>query len=143
MQNRTKNSLFISGYAAVFWIKDAHNDVILPKSTMYEESNSSKELLENIPILWNHKNCSIGHSLQLYRDNLGLKLEALIYPDSWQKDLIYSGLFNGLSIGYHALDFTYDQVNKVRYLKKIKVKEVSLVSSPSNELSTIHNIFSY
>ena len=58
-------------------------------------------------------------------------------PAPWQIDLISLGVVNGLSIGYKPIDYVHDQVNNIRYLKKIDVREISLVHDPANRFARI------
>ena len=130
-----QNNLLISGYAAVFGVIDAHNDILLPR--FLETWSLSSSNYSEIPVLWNHKGYSVGKSIEISADTQGIKIKALLTPAPWQIDLISLGVVNGLSIGYKPIDYVHDQVNNIRYLKKIDVREKSLVHDPANRFARI------
>ena len=55
-------------------------------------------------------------------------------------ELMKDGVINELSIGYDTIKEDYDKVKNVRYLKEIRLWEVSAVTFASNELATVNNV---
>jgi HK97 family phage prohead protease len=54
-------------------------------------------------------------------------------------ELLKDGAVDSLSIGYHAVDFEYDDAG-IRLLKEIDLLEVSLVSIPANDRAVITQV---
>lgn len=127
-----------TGYASVFNSKDLEGDVILPgafRRSLIENSN--------IKLLWQHEPSEpIGIIDDVSETTEGLfikgKILANLSRGKEAYELIKSGAINGLSIGFQSID-SFD-ADGVRYIKELKLWEVSLVTFPANELAVIDNI---
>jgi HK97 family phage prohead protease len=120
----------ILGYASIFDVCDQHNDIILP--------GAFRQSLENnkaVKFLWNHNTAEpIGKITTIKEDLFGLMVKAII-DSNVQKgreaySLVHNQAINGLSIGYTVEEKFHS--GKIRYLKKVNLFEVSLVTFPSN-----------
>jgi len=139
IKNINKIGIFC-GYASVFNIKDAYNDVILPFS--FKKSLKSKNIKEDIKLLWQHcQDKPIGYFSIIKEDSVGLYVEGKIMLDIQQGfeayNLIKSKSVNGLSIGYTVNKSNYDEKNNTRIIEDIELFEISIVTFPANKYSNI------
>lgn len=133
----------IQGYASVFNNLDSNRDIILPQAF-----SSSNDLSICIPFLLDHNISNImGEVYYMYEDDYGLYIRAKIY-ESYPKreDLFHTvkiGSLSSFSIGFKTLDHYYDKYNGVRYIKTLKLYEVSLVKIPSNShtKASVHDFY--
>lgn len=121
-----------TGYASVFDVIDAHNDVVLQDAFGLIQSS--------IPLLWQHDmSHPIGKISYIKEDEFGLYIEGFITKKTTKGSeavsLIEQGVLNSLSIGYKVID-SYTQ-NDINYLAKLELMEVSLVSIPANSSTMI------
>lgn len=130
----------IEGYASVFNISDSEDDVILPGAFVDSQAKEVK-------FLWQHiAEEPIGQILMMYEDDVGLYIKVQLILNVKRAceayALVKSGVLNGLSIGY--IPTSYEDVAKddkySRYIKKIDLKEISLVTFPVNKEAKIINI---
>lgn len=132
------------GYASVFDVVDGHGDVVMPGA--FQQNLTSWKRLKNWPkLLWQHDATQpIGYITKLYEDAVGLVMEAqllLELPKAQEAyTLIQSGVLDGLSIGYKVLKSISKKRGQGRHLKRINLFEVSLVTFPSNDAATIHDV---
>ena len=130
-----------SGYAAVFGNRDSGNDII-------EKGAFAKTIVEDfnrIKILALHNDCwlPVGRPIELREDDHGLFIRGKISDTSMGRDiqtLLKDGVLNELSIGYEAIDYEIDEEAHVRYLKRIKLWEVSIVTWAMNDQATIDDV---
>ncbi len=132
------NDGVFTGMASVYGNRDLGGDVV-------EAGAFSKTLSEKngeVPILWQHdmrEPIGIG-KLSDSADGLQIKGELALESPTAVKayGLLKRGVLKGLSIGY---DTIRDEVkDKVRYLKELKLWEVSIVTFPMNELATVQSV---
>ena len=117
------------GYASVFNVRDAHNDIVLPGS--FGKINPS-----DVQLLFEHKSVNIiGQLSDIQEDKYGLYTKGVIQSKQIIEQ-IKRGL-SGLSIGYKVLQKHIDIVRHIRYIGKIKLYEISLVKHPSNKQAGI------
>ena len=57
-----------------------------------------------------------------------------------KRSLVKQGAIRGMSIGYEAIKWTFDAVEKVRHLKEIKLWEISLVVFPADSAAQVARI---
>lgn len=125
------------GYASVFNILDAHNDIILPGAFTNLEDASK------IKLLWQHDATRpIGQITEAKQTEYGLFIKGRIL-NSIEKgreayELVSKNAIEGLSIGFEVLDYYYD--NSIRYITKLKLWEISIVTFPANEKATINEV---
>lgn len=127
----------ISGYASVFNIVDSRNDIV--QKGAFEDTKP-----ENIKLLWQHDTLKpIGIIKSLYEDDYGLKIQAeinnRILLGKETTELVRQKAIDGLSIGFCAKDFEYDNQG-VRLLKKVDLMEISVVTFPANRNAGIINV---
>jgi HK97 family phage prohead protease len=127
----------ISGYASVFNIVDSQNDIV--QKGAFEDTKP-----ENIKLLWQHDTIKpIGIIKSLYEDDYGLKIQAeinnRILLGKETTELVRQKAIDGLSIGFCAKDFEYDNQG-VRLLKKVDLMEISVVTFPANRNAGIINV---
>lgn len=108
------------GYGALF-IPDTHRDLFMRKSFIIKN--------KQIPLLYEHKYI-IGHTINIYEDPQGLKVEFLVMDD-FIKKFIYKGVLKHLSIGFIPL--IHDRHTSCRLLKKVDLLEVSIVNIPAQK----------
>ncbi len=130
------------GYGAVSGNKDSYDEVIEPGAFR-------KTLRENktFPLLWQHRTDSpIGLVDIKAEDDIGLPVMGDINLETGLGKEAYSllrqftdkGRPMGLSIGYQTIKDKV--VDGIRYLKEIKLHEVSLVTFPANPLALVSGI---
>ena len=127
----------ISGYVSVFNIVDSQNDIV--QKGAFEDTKP-----ENIKLLWQHDTLKpIGIIKSLYEDDYGLKIQAeinnRILLGKETTELVRQKAIDGLSIGFCAKDFEYDNQG-VRLLKKVDLMEISVVTFPANRNAGIINV---
>ena len=127
----------ICGYASVFNIVDSQNDIV--QKGAFEDTKP-----ENIKLLWQHATLKlIGIIKSLCEDDYGLKIEAEINNrisiGKETTELVKQKAIDGLSIGFCAKDFEYDNQG-VRLLKKVDLMEISIVTFPANRNAGIINV---
>lgn len=125
----------IAGYASIFHIADAYNDIVMP-SAFKTSLSKGKE----VKMLWEHEGDSIGHFTKIREDLVGLFVEGQVSLDVPLGREVFDKVKNksigGLSIGYTAKDYSYNRDGR-RILNEVDLHEVSIVSSPANPYSQI------
>jgi uncharacterized protein len=135
---------FFSGYGAVFGNVDWYDDVILPGAfTKTLADWKSKGKLP--PVLWNHDTGEpIGPYSKLEEDQKGLFVEGRLLVDDVPRAksthaLLKSGAIHGLSIGYIVKKYNI-RADGVREIIEVELLEISVVTMPANELSTVTSV---
>ncbi|MCB2081369.1 MAG: HK97 family phage prohead protease [Rickettsiales bacterium] len=129
-----------NGYASVFSVVDQDRDVILPgafRQTLKTE--------RDIKLLWQHRSEEpIGVITHMEEDDHGLYVEGRLLLDIARAReayaLLKAGTVRGLSIGYHAVDYTMDETTGTRQLRAIDLWEISLVTFPANPLAAVRTV---
>lgn len=124
------------GYASVFNIIDDMQDVILPGA--FQDSLKSHK----VKLLWQHNHESpIGKISNIYENGNGLYIKAQLILETQQGKeayhLLKSDIINGLSIGYIPLSHNFNTNTGIRSITKIDLWEISLVTFPANQFSTV------
>lgn len=136
------NYAYFEGYGAVFGNTDSYNDIIMRgafKNTLGKRK---------VKMLWQHNwDDVIGSFVDLKEDDAGLYVKGRINlgveKGKEAYALIKSGDMDGLSIGYSTIVSEIDdseEDKRCRRLKEIELYEISIVTMPANELSTIGNV---
>jgi HK97 family phage prohead protease len=120
-----------SGYASIFHSEDLVGDVILPGAF-----KSSIGTSFHIKLLWQHNpEEPIGVITNIFEDERGLFINGRFLLELNKAKEAYTLVKNeaikGLSIGYQIEDFFFDK--GIRYITKVKLLEVSLVTFPANQ----------
>ena len=103
---------------------------------------------KDIDFLAEHDNTLIlsstrNKSLELYEDDKGLYMSAIISPTSWGKDyytLIKDGILRNFSFGFRALEDTWEERADgllERQIQELELFEVSVVRNPAYPQSNI------
>lgn len=136
---------FFSGYGAVFGNLDWYNDIILPgafKQTLNDWTAKGKYP----PVLWNHStNEPIGVYTKMVEDEKGLYVEGklLINDVARAKSthaLLKAGAIDGMSIGYRTIKSSHNESTDIRELIQLGLDEISIVTMPANEKSTVTSV---
>jgi HK97 family phage prohead protease len=129
--------LKITGYAAVFDIKDRKGDVL--------DANCFK--INAIPIkvfLGHNLQYPIGKTTQSLIDQKGLWVEIqLQLPESIMKDVVFAlrkKYIEHLSIGFITKNSYLDSKTGIRHVLLAELIEISLVTIPCNPLAMIDEI---
>ena len=131
LESADENTGEFSGYASVFGNVDDGGDIV--------------EDFARIKILALHNGSwlPVGKPIELREDDHGLFIRGKISDTSMGRDiqtLLKDGVLNELSIGYEAIDYEIDEEARVRYLKRIKLWEVSIVTWAMNDQATIDDV---
>ena len=136
---------FFSGYCNVFDVKDSYGDVV-KKGAFSNSLNAWQQKGKMPPILWQHNKAEvIGIWTKLYEDERGLYGEGKLLIDDIARAkeahaLIKAGAIDGLSIGFYIKEWLYSKDDDALNLLEVDLKEVSIVTFPANEDSTVSNI---
>ena len=130
---------FIEGHANVFNVVDRQKEVVLPGAFAESVSLFKKGKLA-IPLLDNHRvfagtDAIVGKVTELREDKIGLYFKARLSETALAQEIrqkLKEGLLDSLSIGYAIAQ---DEVRRdgVRLLKKLHLREISVVIFPANE----------
>lgn len=136
---------FFSGYASVFDVEDSYGDVV-KKGAFLNSINEWQSKNKMPPVLWQHQRSEvIGVWTKMHEDEKGLYVEGRLLIDDVAKAkeahaLIKAGAIDGLSIGYFVKKWAYDAENSIMELLDIDLKEISIVTFPANEESTVAQV---
>lgn len=130
-----------TGYASVFNVKDQVGDVC-------EKGCFAKTLqdrVSKIKLLWQHDQKEIiGVWTAMYEDDYGLKVVGKLALSTQEGNRAYElmkmGALDTMSIGYKVVNEMYDRASDTRYLKEIKLYEVSLVTFPALEEAQVNYV---
>lgn len=130
------------GYASTFGNVDYGNDAVVKGAfieTVAELMGSNKT--GKLPALWQH-DCDdpIGSYTELREDNYGLFVKGrLPKADTFVSGRVMPQMkaesVTAMSIGYSVIDYAIE--GGVRLLKKLKLWEISLVTTPMNPMAEI------
>lgn len=128
-----------TGMASVYGNKDLGGDVVEPGAFAKSISDKGGE----VPILWQHDPSEPIGLGKLTDTSNGLQIQGELAIDSSstaQKayGLLKRGILKGLSIGYDTV--RSDVKDTTRYLKELKLWEVSIVTFPMNEMASITGV---
>lgn len=129
-----------SGYVAVFYNEDSYGDIIVPGA--FKESLASSR---KVKLLWQHDmEYPIGSFTKMEEDEKGLYVQGRINLGTEKGREAYAlmkaGDVDGLSIGYFARRWSYDEEKGIRYLMDVELFEASVVTFPANEIATITDV---
>jgi len=127
------------GYGSVFGgDPDSYGEIVV-KGAFADSLKELKAKGRIVPVLWQHRSAEpIGVYESIEEDDHGLKVRGrLLINDVAQAReafaLLKAGAVTGLSIGYWVIDATYDAKTEIRWLKKLDLVEVSLVTFPAKD----------
>lgn len=129
----------IKGYASVFGDIDSYGDTIIKGAY----SATIKANKTGLPMLWQHNTDNlIGRWTSLKEDDKGLIVEGRLTPGHSMAEDVYASLKNGdvdgMSIGFSIpAGGASERGDGVRVLKKIDLREVSVVVMPADRNALI------
>ena len=133
-----------SGYANTFDHLDRAGDITqkgaFTKSIKEHIANGTK------PLMLMHHDTSrpVGVWEKLVEDAKGLYVEGRLTKGVRDADEAYAllkdGALNSMSIGYKVIDDEYDMNKRANLLHEVSLFEISLVSIPANEQSTVMSV---
>ena len=120
------------GYASLFNTVDAGGDIILPGAFSW---SLQQRTAKNIRMLFQHDPAQpIGKWLDIRQDAHGLYVRGQLSLDVQRAaelaGLLRDGAIDGLSIGFKAIASRRNRKTGIRYLTKIDLWEISLVTFP-------------
>lgn len=133
------------GYASMFkGGPDDGGDVVLPGAFIDSISKGGRNG-NGVPMLWQHKSDQIpGIWTQIVEDGKGLYVKGQLALNTQlgreAYELLKLGAIKGMSIGYDAIEADYNRMKTIRYLKKVNLWEISLVTFPMNTRARITNV---
>jgi len=131
----------ISGYASVFDVVDAYNDIV--KKGAFSKAIEQFNLGKKPKLLWQHDvRYPIGIIEEMFEDNYGLFIKAKLLLDVPQAKeaycLLKNDAVNGFSIGYR-INQKHNQ-NGMQLLTDINLLEISIVTFPACEVATVSEV---
>lgn len=132
-----ENSGEFEGYGSVFGVVDSYNDVV--EKGAFVESLAK----HGLPKLLLHHSTKMpaGIYTEVKEDEHGLFVKGKLNLDVQAAREMYSlmrmGAIDGLSIGYNTLEEQIDRESGINRLKRVRLYEVSIVTFPANEDSTV------
>jgi HK97 family phage prohead protease len=131
------DEMIIEGYASTFGNADSYNDIMV--KGCFANLDASK-----VSFLYQHDMGKVlGPIKQLYVDEKGLFISAKISNTEKGRDyytLCKDGAIRSFSIGFTINKGGYEYKDGIRYIKSVKLWEVSLVSIPANDQAEIYSV---
>lgn len=134
----------VEGYASIFGEPDTYEDVITPGA--FAASLAAHRSAGTMPaMLWQHDpEEPIGVWTEMAEDARGLRVKGRLLLDVEKgaacRSLLAAGALNGLSIGFMAKKWTYDETSDIRTLTEIDLWEVSMVTFPAQRLARVTSV---
>lgn len=133
---------YFSGYVAAFGNIDHDSDII--QKGAFSESIAQTQ---QYPLLWNHKtDMPIGSITEVKEDEYGVHITGRINLAVEKGNEVYALLKAGdvkkMSVGFMTLDREWKEMEgkSVRYIKKARLLEGSLVVFPANDNASVMNV---
>lgn len=138
----------LEGYANVFEVKDSYGEVTRPGAF----AQDIQEFISKGYLLPDHEweiTCACGFISEAKEDSKGLWFKAEFHSDDESQKIrlkvqerLAAGKEVGLSIGYWVIDGGYEMVDgeEVYMLRRLLVKEVSIVIAQANEPSSVTGV---
>jgi HK97 family phage prohead protease len=134
-----------SGYASLWNVVDTYRERVA-RGAFAESLAAVAAKGRKLPILWQHRTAEpIGVWDVLREDEKGLYSEGSLWlDDAPQARLAWRGMkagaITGESIGYRVQEDSFDQATRVRTLKRLDLREVSIVTDPALEEARVDTI---
>lgn len=130
-----------SGYGSKFGVVDYAGDVLVKGA--FEKTLA--DVTHKVRLLWQHDSKQpIGHFKSLSEDANGLHFTGKLNLDVQQGReayaLLKAGDIEGMSIGFITIKDDYDRQTGIRYIKEVKLSEISLVTFPANAEATVQSV---
>jgi HK97 family phage prohead protease len=136
--DEVKDSGTFAGYGSVFGNVDSAREIV-EKGAFLDSLNELAAQGRPLPALWQHnRNEPIGVYERVYEDEKGLYVEGKLLVEHVARAreahaLLKAKAISGMSIGYFVQDDVFDEKDRVIRLKKLALREVSLVTFPAND----------
>ena len=130
----------VKGYGSIFGNKDSDNDIIVKgayKKTLEETGSRVKYIYQH------DITQPLGSMKELYEDEKGLAFVAEIPKTRLGEDvmaLIKAGVITENSVGIMPVVKEYEDDKDIRYIKEVKLYEVSAVTLAANSEAKIHEV---
>lgn len=134
----------IEGYGSVFGVVDDWGDIIAPGA--FAATLAAHKAAGTMPaMLWQHRDAEpIGVWTEMVEDARGLRVKGQLVLESPRGKeayaLLKAGALNGLSIGFIARKWSWDNTTDIRTLQEVDLWEVSPVTFPANSLARVDNV---
>ena len=131
----------IEGYASTFGNRDLVNDVVVKGA--YQNTLAKRG--DRIKALRDHA-APIGRIIQAQEDSTGLFVVKQISDTPLGNEtmtLVADGVLDSMSIGYQTVKADYglhSDGQKARFLRELRLQEVSVVTFPANEAAVITGV---
>ena len=136
----------IEGYGSVFGVIDSYGEIVEP-GAFTGSLVAAKRAGRTVKMLWQHNNeMPIGVWDDLAEDNKGLYVKGRLLIGVSEKateayGLVKAGALDGLSIGYREIEVgPHPDKTGILSLKKLDLKEVSIVTFAANEKARVQSI---
>lgn len=135
------------GYGSIFNNVDSYGEMVLPGAFTRSLADARKKGGQSIKMLWQHRpDIPIGIWTDIQEDSKGLLVAGKLLVDVSAQaaeayGLLKAGALDGLSIGYRVTESGPHPDNAgVLALKKLLLKEVSIVTFAANERARVEDV---
>lgn len=143
-QRAVGDSGVIEGYGSVFNVVDDWGDIIVPGA--FQATLAAHKAAGTMPaMLWQHEDDEpIGVWTEMIEDARGLRVKGQLcmeIPEGKKAHaLLKMGALDGLSIGFIARKWSWDDKTDVRTLQEVDLWEVSPVTFPANGAARVDGV---
>lgn len=143
-QRAIGDSGVIEGYGSVFNVVDDWGDIIVPGA--FQATLAAHKAAGTMPaMLWQHEDDEpIGVWTEMVEDARGLRVKGQLcmeIPEGKKAHaLLKMGALDGLSIGFIARKWSWDDKTDVRTLQEVDLWEVSPVTFPANGAARVDGV---
>ena len=143
-QRAIGDSGLIEGYGSVFNVVDDWGDMIVPGA--FTATLAAHKAAGTMPaMLWQHENDEpIGVWTEMVEDARGLRVKGQLCMEITEGKkahaLLKMGALDGLSIGFIARKWTWDDKTDIRTLQAVDLWEVSPVTFPANGAARVDGV---
>lgn len=136
----------LQGYASVFGNVDSGGEVVEKGAftkTLKERLKKGMIKLFDSHLIFQGTDAVIGVVTEAEEDDYGLKFSARFSETRRAQDVrtkVKEGIINALSFGYDVVKDALDEAKKVRYLRELKLYEVSVVPWGMNPKAQIEGV---
>lgn len=135
-------SLRFEGYASKFEGLDWYGDTIEAGTFTQTLKDREKPDARPIALRWNHWGPIIGKLVEIYEDDIGLRVIGELTPGHSVAEDVAASLkhkaISGLSIGFYLIDF--EETNRGRIIKEVELIEISIVEDPADMGAQIESV---
>ena len=133
------------GYGSVFGNVDSDQEIVA-KGAFAESLKDGFSKNRPLPILWQHRTDEpIGVYISVKEDDYGLAMHGRLLVKDVQRAseahaLMKARAVSGLSIGYFVKEDAIDRTSHIRTLKRLDLRETSIVTFPCNDSARIEAV---